>query len=169
MYGSYLVKCCFQSIRHHGVTTPKNSTWPHVFTNISNLANSHLISTSFVMIVCISFVAVNVEFNHQLYVFLYVALDTNRYLASLMVKVIHQQSAAVVMALSHWIALYSTPHLCHCKTVCSGSFFYLPTTFTLNMATVMYSERLEQLQCITIWNPQQLSLDTSLYSHLFGH
>jgi hypothetical protein len=121
------------------------------------------------MIVCVSFVAVNVEFNHQLYVFLYVALDTNKYLASLMVKVIYQQSAAVVMALSHWIALYSTPHFCHCKTVCNGSFFYFPTTFTLNMATVMYSERLEQLQCITIRNPQQLSLDTSFYFHVFAH
>jgi len=70
-----------------------------------------------------------------------------------MVKVIHQQSAAVVMALSHWIALYFTPYLYHCKTVCIGSLFYFPTSFTLNMATVMYGERLEQLQCITIRNP----------------
>jgi hypothetical protein len=153
MHGSYLVKCCFQSIKHHGVTTPKTSTWQHVYTDISHLANSYLISTSYGMILCVSFVAVNVEFNHKLYVFLYVVLDINKYLASLMVKVIRQQSAAVVMALSHWIALYSTPHLCLCKTVCSGILFYLPTTFTLNMATVMYSERLEQLHCITVRNP----------------
>jgi len=96
-------------------------------------------------------------------------LITSKYLASLVVKVIHQQSPAVVMALCHWIALYSTPHAYHCKTVCSGSLFYLPTSFILNVATIMYSGRLEQLHCITIRNPQQLSLDTSLYSHLFAH
>jgi hypothetical protein len=54
----------FQLIIHHGVTTPKTSTWPHVCTEISNLANSHLISTSFGIILCVTVVAVKIEFSH---------------------------------------------------------------------------------------------------------